>query len=81
MKERIRKTHDEERLQVRYGRKCSEFYFLVCKFMLTKLNCLVKNILITTDELRKRCLDFRANNFNNKKLQKAIRSVLNLPVP
>ena len=31
MKEKIRKTHDEERLQVRYWRKCSEFYFQVGK--------------------------------------------------
>ena len=40
----------------------------------------LQDMLITTDELRKRCAGFKMNNFTNKKLQKAIRQILELPV-
>ena len=40
----------------------------------------LQDMLITTDQLRKRCKGFKVSNFNNLKLQRAIRQVLKLPV-
>ena len=38
----------------------------------------LQNLIMTTEEMRARCGNFRSNNYNNAKLQRAIRSMLRI---
>jgi hypothetical protein len=38
----------------------------------------LQSCIVAVEELRRRCKDFKANNFNNKKLQTAVRNMLQL---